>query len=148
MGWALGVDAEVTGGDGLAYRAVAYPVGVAAVTARGHTVGLTAGLGASGRGGDDALELPVGLDAELQLGPVRLLAWGRIAWLVGAQARAGGAPLGDELHAGAALRLGRDHRYWGTANAGVGPFLGVTVDRAGDATAVGVALGLHLWGGS
>jgi hypothetical protein len=44
------------------------------------------------------------------------------------------------------LRLGRNHRYWGSANAGSGAYLGATLDRELDVTTLGVVLGLHLWG--
>ena len=150
VAWPVGLDAEVFGGGHLGYRAVAYPLGVALVHPAGHTLSIAIGGGVSDAGSGVGGELAVALDGEAQLGPVRLLGWGRVAWLPRSSARSRGTdlPVGDELHAGIALRLGRDHHYWSTANAGAGPYVGLTLDQAFGADVVGVALGVHLWGGS
>ena len=139
LAWPVGLDAEIFGGDVLTYRAAVYPVGVAWVDAAGHTVALGGGAGVSDAGAGAHFEIPISLDAELQLGAVRLLAWGRLSILPGEDPRG---------HAGVALRLGRDHRFWSTANAGTGPYLGVTLDRELGVTLVGAVIGVHLWGGS
>lgn len=137
--WALGLDAELLGGDALRYRAAAYPLGVGLVRP-GGVIALVVGGGVVDPGADAAFEGSAVLDVEAQLGPVRLLGWARAAWVPEDELQSG--------HAGAAVRLGRSHRYWSTTHAGAGPYLGVTVDRAAGVTTLGVALGLHLWGGT
>jgi alpha-beta hydrolase superfamily lysophospholipase len=153
LAWPLLLDAELLGGDELVWRAAGYPIGVALVSPRGEHVSLAFGAGVSDLGGGVDLELPLALDAEAQLGPIRVLVWGRLVWLPGADegdARAGGTDVSfaDELHLGVALRLGRNHRYWSTVNAGVGPYLGVTLDQQAGVNVLGIVIGLHLWGGS
>ena len=91
------------------------------------------------------------LDVGLQLGPVRMLAWGHASWVFDEDARQDGSKtlsFVDEAEAGLALRLGSNHRYWASANAGAGPSLGVTVSEFLGARVYGVVLGLDLWGGN
>jgi alpha-beta hydrolase superfamily lysophospholipase len=151
LAWPLALEAEAWGGDAFSWRVDAYPVGLALVRPGGHTLSLAAGGGLSDAGaGGTGFDVSLAVDAEVQLGPARLLAWGRVAWIFDEDVRRDGsdAPLGDELRLGVAVRLGRNHRLWSTVNAGTGPYLGVTLDQELGGTVLGVVLGLHLWGGS
>jgi alpha-beta hydrolase superfamily lysophospholipase len=151
VAYSLAVDLSAFAGSAFAYRAIGYPIGVA-VQHGGHTLSIGVGVGVSDPGpANAALELPIAIDAETQLGPVRLLAWGRASWIPGSEMRrlGTGANSGpDELHAGLAVRVGRNHRYWAHVNAGAGPYLGVTFEEQLGAKIVGVVLGIDLWGGT
>lgn len=142
-GYAVGLDANVGSASGLVYRVAAYPLGIG-VAGNGQLLSLTTGVGVSGAPNASArLEVPVSLDAGLQLGPVRALAWGRLAWTK----RDGfdGAPWEVAL----GVRLGRAHYYWPGAVAGLGPYLVAVVNGAGTdgGRSYGVALGFDLAGG-
>lgn len=150
IAWSIGLDADVFVGSRFSYRAIALPIGVGAAHAGGHTASLSLGGGVSDLGGGTGLELTAALDLELQAGPVRLLGWGRLGW-VRDDARQDGtglAPFADELRLGVAVRAGRNHRYWATANAGAGPHLGLTLEQAGGIHVYGIVVGGQLWGGS
>lgn len=152
-GWGIGLDSSLGSLDGLSYRVTAQPIGVGLVSCAGHVVTLGVGGGFSDPGGGVGFgwEVPVALDVGLQLGPVRVLAWGHAAWVFSEDARQDGSrtlSFVDEAEAGLALRLGRNHRYWASANAGTGPSLGVTVSELLGARVYGVVLGLDLWGGN
>jgi hypothetical protein len=138
---AFGFDASAAGGSAGVYRAALQPVGIG-VQGAGDFLSVGLGVGASNAPGLGArLEAALEIDGELQLGPVRLLGWGRVGWWLKDSTD-------SWVRAGLAVRLGADHRYWSTANAGAGPYVGVTIDRVLGTTFVGAALGLHLWGGS
>jgi alpha-beta hydrolase superfamily lysophospholipase len=148
VAFALGLDASAAGGGAGLYRAVLSPIGLG-IQGAGDTLSVGFGAGVSNAPGLGAgFEAALAVDGELQLGAVRLLGWGRFSWIPGNETRRLGAGVSDELHAGLAIRLGANHRYWSTANAGAGPYLGATIDRELDTTFVGVALGLHMWGGT
>jgi alpha-beta hydrolase superfamily lysophospholipase len=139
VAWPVGLDAEILGGTRLSYRASVVPLGVAIVRPSGNVIVLGAGAGVADAGGGASFEMSGSADGELQLGPVRGLGWARLAWLASDDVRV--------WHFGAAIRLGRNHLLWSTTNAGTGPSLGATLDRAGGVNTYGVVLGLHLWGG-
>ncbi len=147
IAWPLGLDADVFGGTQLMYRAVAYPIGLG-WHGGGQTISVGAGAGLSSIGHGASFEAPLAVDAEAQLGPIRLLAWARVSWIFSEARRRGAWAGADEMHFGLAVRLGANHRYWATTNAGTGPYLGVTLDRVADTSIYGVVLGLHLWGGN
>ncbi len=145
-GYALGLDASAgaAGGD-FVYRAVAYPLGFAFLPRKlllGDQVSISAGGGVSDAGGGLAGEADVSADWASQYRWVRMLAWLRYTRIFGDDTRK------DEWHLGLAFRLGRNHRYWSTTNAGTGPYLGYVQTRHDDNQwDYGLVLGLDLWGG-
>jgi hypothetical protein len=142
----LDLAAGATAPGGFAYDVNLYAAGVGVALGPWSRLGVAGGIGASGAIGtvDDALQLPVEASLELALGRrLRLLARGRVAWLAAADARQGGAaslPVGDQLDASVALRLGRRSRAYGYP-VGNGYYLGAAYREAGGVRMLGVVIG-------
>jgi hypothetical protein len=152
LAWCLGLDGEIGGSDaGLVYGATGYLVGGAARFGDSGLVALCGGAGVDGIRGalPAALRLPAELSLGVDLGAVRVGAWASAVWLRGADARADGvswASAVDEADAGLLVRFARQHRYWGTMNAGGGVAIGLLYRALADTSYVGVTLGIDLVG--
>jgi hypothetical protein len=153
LAWCTGFDGAIGGADsGVAYEAEIYPAGVALALGDEQYASICSGAGLSGISGSlpFAFQFPVELATELQLGPVRVIAWARVRWIAGEEGRQDGADLidfADEIDALVGLRFGRNARFWDRVTAGHGAFVGVHYRELGGAQFAGVTLGLSLWGG-
>ncbi len=136
--YALGFDASIGYSDGLAYRAALYPLGIGMVGG-GSQISLVAGAGVRDAGAGGArFEAPIALDIAWQLGPVRALSWGHIAWSSHTDLQWEGA-LG--------LRLGGSEPYFPHARAGSGPYIAAIASGVGEASRFGLAIGMELGDG-
>lgn len=152
VAYCAGLDGEVGGADtGAVYGLTLHALGIGGRWGLGNAVALCGGAGFSGVGGAVPLaaRFPAELSIALSLGPIRLSAWGGLAWTAGAAERAKGAPsvsFADEFEAGVAVRLGRQRGLWQQVSAGAGPSIGVTYRELMGARFVGVVIGLSLTG--
>jgi len=148
LDYKIGLDlhAGATAPGGFAYDVAIFPVGLGLRLGRWSRAGVVGGVGASGATGtmDDGATFPVEAALELALGGyLRVLARGRVSWLSAADARADGAPslpVGDELDASFAVRLGHrwmDHDF----PSGNGYYLGVGYRESEGARMIGVVVG-------
>lgn len=142
VGYHAGLDlaaGSAIGPAGLAYDVALFPVGVGVRFGRTGVLALGAGVGALGATAalDDAATFPVEATFELG-GRVRLLARARTAILAGS--RAGGAPLGDQVDAMLALRIGHAWHDFGFPSSG-GYFAGVAYRELAGARFVGLTIG-------
>jgi len=132
VGWIAGLDAHL-GASWPAGALVDFnlrPLGLG-LCSHGILLGVVAGVGAGGvpRRIPFGLQIPVEALLEADLGSAAHIgAWTSVSWVKGAGSRRDGsmhAPFGDELSAGAALRMGRGARgrrhRWGN-----GLLVGVT----------------------
>lgn len=146
IGFMLGIDLRIGGLSGFLWQADAHPLGFGARIGT-FQLGLTGGLGGRGFGGTSALRTPIEIDLAGDVGPLRLIARGGVAWrLTNGGPGTSALGLADEATALAGVRIGRDTRYWGEVLAGAGPFVAGTYSRLGGVDVFGVALGLELWG--
>jgi len=153
VGYCVGADLDIgASSEGLVYGAVAQLAGIGLRFGDGGYVSLCGGAGVGGASGvvPAALELPVELRARLQAGPLRLAGWVTGRFTAFDEARDDGTDLGgvDELEAGAAIGLGRQHTYWRGASAGAGPYLAFTFRELMGERVFAVSLGLELEGGN
>jgi len=148
IGYKIGLDlhAGATAPGGFAYDVALFPMGLGLRLGRWSRFGVVGGVGASGATGtmDDGATFPVEAALELGLGGrIRVLARGRVTWVVAADARDAGSPslpFGDELDASFAVRIG--HRWMDyDFPTGNGYYLGVGYREAEGARMVGVVLG-------
>ena len=146
IGWLGGFELRLGSEAGFRWEGDVQPLGFGARFGTWQ-LGLTSGVGVRGIDGDVTVRLPVELDLEGSLGPLRLLSRGALAWHLN-RGGPGTSVLGvsDEANALLGFRLGRDVRYWADLHAGKGPFLAGTYTRRGGLDLWGVALGLDLWG--
>ena len=136
------------GGGGFAYDVALLPAGVVLRAGESSIVGIGAGIGALGatRTLDDAATLPVEVVAELGVGPVRLLARARVAFVLGAGALQGGAPsaaFADLLDGTLGVRLGRRDHDHGFAT-GDGYFVGASYRELAGVRFVGLTIGFSI----
>jgi hypothetical protein len=151
VGYHIGADlgfGSTLRGAGFAYDLALFPVGVGLRLGAASAVMLGAGVGASGAVGtlDDALTLPIELVGELNAGPARLLARGRISYLSGTPGRTRGAPttsFADETEAMLGLRIGRNHDSYGFPS-GNGYFAGIAYRELLGARFLGITIGYSL----
>lgn len=117
LAYAVGLDVRPGGGrrGGFAFGAALYPIGVAIGAGAPVSARVVAGLGTDGVTGHVPFTARLPVEAEVELHPIRaveLTLWCEVAWVT-ATRRAHGAVdlgIGDELTAGAALRIGRGKR--------------------------------------
>jgi len=148
VGYTGGIDLRAGYLAGARYEVDGHLLGLAARSGA-MTISVTAGAGIGGLRGAGATHLPVELALEAPLGPTRLLARAGLGWRLGGARYAGDAfGIADEATGLVGLRIGRDHSYWSTVQAGAGPFLAVTYRNLGGADVWGIALGGELWGGN
>jgi alpha-beta hydrolase superfamily lysophospholipase len=135
--YCLGADA---GGGPHTFDGQLYATGLA-LRFDGSFVSLCAGAGGTllGESARVLFDVPVELRAELQLGPIRLVAAGRALWI----------PANKDVQWSGllALRLGDDRAYWPPVSASSGPIVGLTAEKDARGGWVGVLLGIHFWGG-
>lgn len=148
----MGLDlrAGMTWPAGFAYDVDLYAGGLGVRLSRWSRFGIAGGVGASGATGtlDDGAEFPVEAMLELALGGrLRVIARGRAAWLAGADARTGGAPLSDELEGSLALRFGHRWHDWDFPT-GNGYYLGGWVREASGVRMFGIVIGHSLDAGT
>ena len=155
IGYLVGIDlhAGSTNPGGFAYQADLYFAGMGVRLGGIGTMGLAAGVGASGAVGtlDDGVELPVEAFLELGLGSrIRLLGRARAVWLGAASGRADGSRTfawTDEVDATFGVRLGRRYHEWGFPS-GNGYFVGVSYRESEGARMVGGVIGYSVDVGS
>lgn len=148
IGYFGGVDLRGGMFDDGYYEADAHLVGLALRSRGGALFAITGGAGIGGFRGATATRAPVEVSLELPAGGARVLARAGAAWRLGGDEYADDAfGIADEAMAMLGVRLGRDHRYWGSFVAGGGPFLGVTYRNLGGGELFGLTLGLDLWEG-
>ncbi|MBA3452713.1 MAG: hypothetical protein H0T42_06460 [Deltaproteobacteria bacterium] len=153
IGYHIGIDLAAgssLNAGGFAYDVAVFPVGVSARFGRTGVVMLGAGVGASGAVGtlDDAVTLPLELNAEIGDGRLRLLARVRTSYVAGADSRQSAAPsipFADELDATLGLRVGRHYEDWGMPS-GNGYFLGVAYRELAGTRFLGLVLGYSIDG--
>jgi len=151
IGFHVGLDAAAGGAldaGGFAYDVALFPVGIAARFGRTGVITLGAGVGASGATGalDDAVTLPLELDAELGGGRLRLLARVRTSYVAGADSRQSAAPslpFADELDATVGLRVGRHYEDHGFPS-GNGYFVGVAYRELAGTRFAGLVIGYSI----
>jgi hypothetical protein len=151
IGFHIGVDLAAGGSfnpGGFAYDVALFPAGISVRFGRTSVVTLGAGVGASGATGslDDAVTMPLELNAELGSGRVRLLARARTSHVAGADSRQSAAPsvpFADELDVTVGLRVGRHYEEHGTPS-GNGYFLGVSYRELAGTRFVGLVIGYSL----
>jgi hypothetical protein len=150
IGFHAGIDlaaGSTIGGGGFAYDVALFPLGVGVRVGKTGVVALGTGVGAMGAIGtlDDAVTLPVELNAELGGGRVRVLARARASYIAGAPDRHDGAPsipFADELDAQLGLRIG--HRYNEYVPSGNGYFAGVAYREMMGARYAGIVIGYSI----
>ncbi len=153
VGYHVGIDLAAgssLNAGGFAYDVALFPVGIAVRFGRTGVVALGAGVGASGAVGtlDDAVTLPLELNAELGGGRLRLLARVRTSYVAGADSRQSAAPsipFADELDAMFGLRLGRHYEDWGMPS-GNGYFVGAAYRELAGTRFVGLVVGYSIDG--
>lgn len=148
-GAVLGMDVALGAGlqGGLAYAANLRPLGVGLHIGRFATLGVSAGAGVDGL--TDHIGFAVGFPVEatltLELGRhLHLDGFVESRWIVADDPRQNGssrAPFGDELSAGAAIRIGRGDTYDGTVRWGNGYFVGAAYGELLGVQSVGLRLG-------
>jgi hypothetical protein len=144
LSWQLGGSLPA----GFLYELEVAPIGIG-LLGRTARLAVTAGAGFSAIAGQVPFGgvFPLEAYAELNLGEsVRLGAWARAAFVVGAEARKGGAPdapFGDEAQAGLWLRYDTRTEEFGV-DGGDGYHLGALVGQRMGATFVGAVLGFSL----
>lgn len=151
IGYHIGIDAAAGGSldaGGFAYDVALFPVGISARFGQTGVITLGAGVGASGAVGtlDDAVTLPLELNAELGGGRLRLLARVRAAYVAGADSRqsaAPSAPFADELDATIAIRIGRHYEEYGVPS-GNGYFFGGSYRELAGTRFVGLVIGYSI----
>jgi len=151
IGFHVGLDAAAGGtldAGGFAYDVALFPVGVSARFGRTGVITLGAGVGASGATGtlDDAVVLPLELNAELGGGRLRLLARARTSYVAGADSRQSAAPsipFADELDAMVGLRVGRHFEDHGFPS-GNGYFVGVSYRELAGTRFAGLVIGYSI----
>jgi hypothetical protein len=151
IGLHIGIDAAAGGSldaGGFAYDVALFPVGISARFGRTGVVTLGAGVGASGATGtlDDAVTLPLELNAELGGGRLRLLARVRTAYVAGADSRQSAAPsvpFADELDATIGLRVGRHYEDHGFPS-GNGYFVGASYRELAGTRFLGLVIGYSI----
>lgn len=132
-------------GAGFAYDVALFPVGAGVRVGETGVIALGAGVGAMGAMGtlDDAVTLPVELNAELGGGRVRVLLRARAAWVAGAPSRHDGspsAPFADELDTTLGVRIGHHYGDYGYPT-GNGYFVGVAYRELAGARFLGGVIG-------
>ncbi|MCE9578375.1 MAG: hypothetical protein K8W52_34930 [Deltaproteobacteria bacterium] len=147
LAYAIGLDVRPGGGrhGGFAFGAAFYPVGIALGAGAPVSARVVAGIGTDGVTGHVPFTARFPVEAELELHPIRaieLTLWCEAAWVT-ADRRAHGAidGIGDEVTAGAALRIGRGKRerqQWHWSN---GWRVGVMVQERVGERAWGLTLG-------
>ena len=153
VGYHIGIDLAAGGSlnaGGFAYDVALFPAGISVRFGRTGVVALGAGIGASGAIGtlDDAVTLPLELNAELGDGRVRLLARVRTSYVAGADSRQSAAPsiaFADELDATVGVRIGRHYEDWGMPS-GNGYFLGAAYRELAGTRFLGLVLGYSIDG--
>ncbi len=154
VGYCVGADLDIgASGKGLVYGVVAQLAGVGKRLGQAGYVSLCGGAGVGGATGviPAALEVPIELRMRLQAGPVRLSGFVTGRFTAFDEARDDGARSVsgfDELDAGVAIGLGRQHVYWRGSSAGSGPFVAVTYKELMDQRLIAVSLGFELTGGN
>jgi hypothetical protein len=151
VGYHIGADlafGSTLRGAGFAYDLALFPVGAGLRLGAASAVMLGAGVGASGAVGtlDDAITLPIELVGELDAGPARLLARGRISYLSGTPGRTRGArttSFADETEAMIGLRIGRHRDSYGFPS-GNGYFAGIAYRELLGARFLGITIGYSL----
>jgi hypothetical protein len=150
VGFHAGIDlaaGSTVGGGGFAYDVALFPLGVGVRAGKTGVIAVGTGVGAMGAIGtlDDAVTLPIELNAELGGGRVRLLARARAAYVAGAPDRHDGAPsapFADELDAQLGLRIG--HRYNDYVPSGNGYFAGIAFRELMGARYAGIVIGYSI----
>lgn len=147
LAYAVGLDVRPGGGrhGGFAFGAALFPVGLAIAAGAPVSARVVAGIGTDGVTGHVPFSARFPVEAELELHPIRALEltlWAEAAWVT-ADRRARGATdgVGDEVAAGATLRLGRGKRerqQWHWSN---GWRVGVMVQERLGARTWGLTLG-------
>lgn len=153
VGYHVGIDLAAGGSlnaGGFAYDVALFPAGISVRFGRTGVVALGAGIGASGATGtlDDAVTLPLEVNAELGGGRLRLLARVRTSYVAGADSRQSAAPsipFADELEAMVGLRIGRHYEDWGMPS-GNGYFLGAAYRELAGTRFVGLVIGYSIDG--
>lgn len=153
VGYHVGIDLAAGGtldAGGFAYDVALFPAGISVRFGRTGVVALGAGVGASGATGtlDDAVTLPLELNAELGGGRLRLLARVRTSYVAGAESRQSAAPsipFADELDATLGLRIGRHYEDWGIPS-GNGYFIGAAYRELAGTRYLGLVLGYSIDG--
>jgi hypothetical protein len=147
-----GLDASVGGAEsGGVYSLSAQLAGIGVRWGDASAAQLGAGVGVSAIGAavPVAARVPLELSVAQSAGPLRFRLWAQTAWVFGNEARKAGAPLlsfVDELEAGLSVRVGRQHRYWGSHSGGAGPSLTVQYREFMGARSIGFSLGFDLAG--
>lgn len=153
VGYHIGIDLAAGGSlnaGGFAYDVALFPAGISVRFGRTGVIALGAGVGASGATGtlDDAISVPLELNAELGDGRLRLLARVRTSYVAGADSRQSAAPsvpFADELDATLGLRIGRHYEDWGIPS-GNGYFLGAAYRELAGTRFLGLVLGYSIDG--
>ncbi len=153
VGYHVGIDLAAGGSlnaGGFAYDVALFPAGVSVRFGRTGVIALGAGIGASGATGtlDDAVTLPLEVNAELGGGRLRLLARVRTSYVAGADSRQSAAPsipFADELDATVGLRIGRHYEDWGIPS-GNGYFVGAAYRELAGTRFLGLVIGYSIDG--
>lgn len=153
IGYHAGIDLAAGGSlnaGGFAYDVALFPVGIAARFGRTGVIAFGAGVGASGAVGtlDDAVTLPLELNAELGGGRLRLLVRVRTSYVARADSRQSAAPsipFADELDATIGLRVGRHYEEWGIPS-GNGYFVGAAYRELAGTRFLGLVIGYSIDG--
>jgi hypothetical protein len=151
IGYHVGLDLAAGGtarGGGFAYDVALFPIGVAVRLGDTSVIAFGTGVGAMGAVGtlDDAVTLPLEVNAELGGGQVRVLARARASYVAGAPGRHDGAPsvpFADELDATLGVRIGHHYDADGYPS-GNGYFVGATYRELAGARFVGAVIGYSI----
>lgn len=151
VGYHAGIDlaaGSTISRGGFAYDVALFPLGIGVRFGETSFVAFGTGVGAMGAVGtiDDAVTLPLEVNAELGGGPVRVLARARASYVAGASGRHDGAPsipFADELDAQLGVRVGAhghaDGFPWGN-----GYFLGAAYREMAGSRYLGVVIGYSI----
>ncbi len=151
VGLHIGIDAAAGGSinaGGFAYDVAFFPAGLAVRLGDTGVIAFGVGIGASGATSalDDAMTMPLELNAEFGGGRVRLLARGRVSYVAYSDSRQNGAPsmaFGDELDATVGVRVGRHYNEF-NLESGNGYFLGAAYREMAGTRFVGLVIGYSI----
>jgi hypothetical protein len=151
LSYCAGLDGQVGGSDeGFVYGATAYLAGLGLRWGDSSVVSLCGGAGIDryGTAVPLAARFPADLSVAFDAGPLRPILWLRPAWLAATDRRKGSSiSFVDELEAGLAVRLARQHRYWAHLTGGGGLAIGVSYRELFDTRAIGAYFGFEFAGG-